>query len=41
MSVVEKEEGFNSGMPPHTKLGDYLKQNGQSVAADVLFSVKF
>ena len=41
ISVVEKKVGFKSGMPPNTKFGDYLKQNGQSVAADVLFSVMF
>ena len=40
ISVVEKEEGFDSGMPPNTKLGDYLKQNGQAVAASLL-SAKF
>ena len=36
MSIVEKEVGFNSGMPPNTKFGDYLKQNGQAVMASML-----
>ena len=41
MSVVERQEGFDSGMPPDTKLGDYLEQNGLGFAASILFSAKF